>query len=155
MAEEARPYLVELRQTTMQLEEKENRREKVLAFMNDAPFICFMKNVETGKYEFMNPAGLKILGLEREEVIGKTDLELFPEAMAQILVAHDIKLLKTRQPFIALEQRTYGNTTGMFLVSKFLVKNGNESIGGIAMVVPDTFRLEPVESQPNAQHLRQ
>lgn len=141
----SRPYLVGLQQMTARLEETENKREKVLVYMNEAPFVCFMKSVETGKYEFMNRAGLEQFEMTDQQVIGKTDIDLFPPDIAKEMIANDVTVLRTRKPVMALEKRTFNKKVSLYLVSKFIVKNGEESIGGIAIEVPDKFRLEPLD----------
>ena len=137
-----RPQLQKLEELGKQLEQNENKRQKVLTFMQEAPCICFMKDAETGRYQFMSKIGCEAMGRTESEIVGKTDWELFPERMANSLINHDVKVLKERTPIVTIEPRSYKeNSSGLSLVAKFIVVNGGESIGGLAFELPDTFRM--------------
>ena len=138
-----RPQLLKLKELGESLEQTENKRQKVLTFMRESPFICFMKDAETGRYQFMSRKGCEALQKTETEIIGHTDWELFPEELAKRMIGHDLKVLKSRSPLVAIETRAYrDNDPGIYLISKFLVVNGAESIGGIALELPDTFKVE-------------
>ena len=139
-----RPHLVKLEQLGAQLEKSEAKRQHILEFMKKAPCICFMKDAETGKYQFMNAAGLTALGKTEEEVIGFTDVDLLPEWAAKRLVEHDLRVLKEKEPTMVLEASAYAKKEAFYLVIKFLVQNGSTSIGGLAVELPGVFKLEPI-----------
>jgi hypothetical protein len=139
-----REHMEKLRALSATLDASEHKRQKVLDFMQKAPMICFVKDAETGRYQFISAKGAEAVGLPENQIIGKTDWEIYPENIAKMLLAHDIKVLKEREEFIAIESRTYADKTALYLVSRFLIENGATLIGGFAFEIPDTFRLEPV-----------
>lgn len=141
---EFRPHLVRLEQLGAQLEKSESKRQHVLEFMKKAPCICFMKDAETGKYQFMNAAGLTALERAEDEVIGFTDADLLPEWAAKRLIEHDLRVLKEKEPTMVLEASAYAKKEAFYLVIKFLVQNGSTSIGGLAVELPGVFKLEPI-----------
>ena len=51
------------------------------AFTEHSPAVMFVKDRE-GRYRFVNPQFLQRFGLRREQVIGRTDTELFPQVQA-------------------------------------------------------------------------
>ncbi len=67
------------------------------AIMDHAPSVVYVKDRE-GRYEFINAQYLKIFGLQREQVIGKTDNELLPADTAESVRKNDIYVLKNKQP---------------------------------------------------------
>lgn len=139
-------FMHKLEELSDELNLLELKRKKVLDFMTKAPVICFMKDAQTGKYQFMSKKGAEAYGLPENEVIGKTDLEIFPEDVAKQTILHDLKVLKDGEPTVALEMRRFGSKDPkLYLISRFLVSNGDTSIGGFAFEVPDTFRLEPIK----------
>jgi PAS domain-containing protein len=142
--------MARLKELSNELEYYEHKRQKVLDFMKKAPVICFMKDATTGQYQFISEAGAKSFGLKEQEIVGKADWELLPEEAAKLSLVHDIKLLKEKEEFAALEYRTYGDKSSLYLVSRFLIINGDTSIGGFAIEVPGTFRLEPVKKNNTA-----
>lgn len=133
-----KPYLERLTSLTNVLEESENKRQKIIDFMRQAPCICFIKEGATGKYEYVNNALCEAMGLTEDQVIGKTDLELIDLPTAQISVAVDLRILKDKQPIVTIEQINHK----MYIVCKFLVVNGGDGVGGFGLELPTTFRLE-------------
>lgn len=136
-----RPYLVRLDELTDLLEETENKRQKVLEFMHNAPFLCFIKNGATGNYEYVNTAYTQLVGKKEQEIIGKTAWELHPLKVAQKMIDDDVKLLKEQKDLLTIDvlHSAVDNKNKPFLTSKFIVRNGDISIGGIALMLPDEF----------------
>lgn len=67
---------------TLAAETERRRSERLLGAIADAsPDAVFAKDLE-GRYMFINRAGSRLVGYSSSEVIGKTDLQLFPEAQA-------------------------------------------------------------------------
>ena len=65
-------------QTEAQLRESESRFE---AFMDAAPIVAFLKDSD-GRFAYVNQPLLKRFGLTRDQVIGHTDFDLWPEVAA-------------------------------------------------------------------------
>ncbi|HEU4683844.1 MAG TPA: PAS domain S-box protein [Nitrospira sp.] len=71
------------------LKEQESLLRSVIDTATDS---IFMKDRE-GRYRFINQAGASVMGLRPEEVVGKTDLDLFPRSTAMRLMADDGEVL--------------------------------------------------------------
>lgn len=142
--------IVRLKELSDTLEYYEHKRQKVLDFMRKAPVVCYMKDAETGRYQFISEKGAEALGRPESEIIGKTDWELLPEEDYKITIAHDLKVLKDKEEFAAIETRRIKDKTRLYLVARFLIQNGETSIGGFAFEVPETFRLEPIKKESAA-----
>lgn len=138
-----RPYMQRLSTLTNILEEKENNRQKILDFMQNAPCICFMKDSTTGKYEFVNKAFCDVEKLTLESVLGKTDWELFPLEQARLQTNYDLEVLKHKQSIIYITSRH----DKLYILSKFLVVNGTISIGCFGLALPPLFTLESKEAK--------
>jgi len=74
------------------LSELENTRARLDQFMEFAPFSIYMKDLDL-KYKVMNRRALQLLGLEHDEVIGKSDFDLFPTAVARRIHARESEVL--------------------------------------------------------------
>jgi PAS domain S-box-containing protein len=59
-----------------------------------APLATYVKNRQ-GRYLEVNPAALRLLGREKHEVLGKTDLEILPREAAEVLRNGDKQVLET------------------------------------------------------------
>lgn len=61
------------------------------------PFMIFVKDATDLRFVRLNAAGERVLGVTREDVIGKTDREVFPSGQADRLIAADRRVLETGQ----------------------------------------------------------
>lgn len=65
--------------------------------IENVPVMLFVKEPRERRYMLINRAGEQLMGLAREEIIGKNDYELLPEAAADIAAAHERDMLGTRE----------------------------------------------------------
>lgn len=81
-----------------QLELDIRQREQFMNTMFDnLPNMVFVKDVRTGTYTRINKASLTILGLSPDDVIGKTDSDIFPPTTATAAIASDKRVVETRE----------------------------------------------------------
>ncbi len=74
-----------------------------------------------GKYFFVNENFLKSLGLKKEQIIGKTDLEIFSKENAERILKFDLEAYETKKP---LHYENFLNINGKvldFFISKWVV----------------------------------
>ncbi len=68
--------------------------EKFLSsIVENIPDMIFIKNAKDLKFMRINRAGEELLGFSRDELIGKSDFDFFPEEQAQLFMASDKKVL--------------------------------------------------------------
>jgi len=72
-------------------------RARLDQFMEFAPFSIYLKNTDLD-YTVMNRTALELLGLERDDVLGKSDFDLFPSAVARRIRAREERVLEDLQP---------------------------------------------------------
>lgn len=140
-----RGYFDKLEKLNEELTSYDYRRQNVLLFMDQFPSISYVKNAETFVYEQINAKGAELYGKPIKEILGKSDLDLFPLSTATVMRRHDLEVL-ARGSQIVLETfpvATDGRKT--FLVCKFKVQNGTASIGGIGLEIPDQFEIVKVK----------
>jgi diguanylate cyclase (GGDEF)-like protein/PAS domain S-box-containing protein len=86
--------------------------------IENVPAMLFVKEPEQLRYMLMNRAGEKLLGVCRDQIIGKNDHELLPAADADIAAARDRELLRSgEQPDIVHEEPIHTPHNGTRLVS--------------------------------------
>lgn len=108
--------------------------------INRAPIVCFAKGLD-GRYLYANDYCLKVLGLTREQLLGHTDLELFPEAVARTFMRDDQRAIREGKTFELLERVPLA--TGEVRVShtaKFPLYEGGEVFGVGALAFDVTER---------------
>src|SRR5437867_4663673 len=58
------------------------------------PAMIFVKDARDLRFERFNRAGEELLGLSRDQLIGKTDYDFFPKEQADFFVAMDREVLR-------------------------------------------------------------
>ena len=79
-----------------QLEVNKKLRETSLFLDNiveNVPNMIFLKRASDLRFEFLNRAGEKLLGLGRSELLGRNDYDFFPEQQADFFTARDREVL--------------------------------------------------------------
>lgn len=72
-----------------------NKQKLTEAILNNSASCIYVKDLEL-RYILVNRFALKCFGFKEEEVLGKTDEELFPIAYASASTASDLKVLRTK-----------------------------------------------------------
>ena len=128
-------------------EEARRQSEELLkTFLNSSQDKIFLKD-ERRRYLFMNEAGLSFLGLTREEIVGKTDGDIFSPGHADEIGQKDLAVLKKGAVPLLYEQR---HSDRVLETTKFRVnlENGRTGIGGIIRDVTEQRLAEEALRQP-------
>ena len=134
--------LAEQRRAEQALRETEQRFAR---FMQHLPGLAWIKDVE-GRYVYANDAAEKAFRTPREQLYGKTDLEVFPLETAAQFQANDRRALEAAGAEQAIE--TLEHPDGIVhhsIVNKFPIPgpDGKSAlIGGMAIDITDRIRAE-------------
>ena len=88
--------------------------DTVTTALNSIPDIIFFKDTQ-GVYRGGNTAWSALLGKPMTQLIGKTDLDLFPEEMAKSFQAYDKAMLAGGQPTRNNEWLVYPDGTKVYV----------------------------------------
>jgi two-component system cell cycle sensor histidine kinase/response regulator CckA len=114
--------------------------ERFRIFMEHTPAVMFMKD-EEGRYVTGNRAWAGQFGKKVEEVLGKTDFDLWPEATARAFRETDLMMLRTGQIVDAVEEgTTMAGEEKSWGVLKFPVRRSDGSALVCAIVQDITER---------------
>jgi PAS domain S-box-containing protein len=140
---------LELRRTAASLKASERRFQ---AFMDNSPAVAFMKD-EAGRMLYVNATFEHAFGVQREDVIGKDDYELWPAEAARRLREHDLSVLKGNCA-IQVEESVPGaiNTSGdalHWLSFKFPFEDdiGRRVLAGMAIDITERKALEKLKNE--------
>lgn len=100
--------------------------DTVTTALNSIPDIIFFKDTQ-GVYRGGNTAWSALLGKPLDQLIGKTDLDLFPEEMAKSFQAYDRAMLAGGQPTRNKEWLVYPDGKKVYvetLKTPWIGKNG-------------------------------
>ena len=75
-------------------EELEKSTEYLDSLLDNIPMTVFVKDAINFKYTHLNKAGEKLLGIDREDFIGKTDEQLFPAEQVKFFTINDNDVVK-------------------------------------------------------------
>lgn len=133
--------------------EQRQRAEEVLRdseqrfsqFMQHLPGLAWVKDT-AGRYVYVNEAAERAFGKGREELIGRTDVEIFPGDTALVFQANDREALTTGSNVQVIETLSQPDgSTHHSLVNKFAIPgpDGRPAlVGGIAIDITDRLRAE-------------
>ena len=77
--------------------ERKERERRLEALVENTEDPIYFKDRE-GRYQFINEAGSRVFGLDREETVGKTDHELVDEQSATAVTSDDRQVIETGEP---------------------------------------------------------
>ncbi len=120
------------------------RNQRVFeSFMNNTPAAAFIKDTQ-GRYEFVNDRFLKTFGGNRDQVVGRTDFDLWPLANAERIRTTDLEAYGGDGvlEFIASRPGADGEFTAH--VIKFPLPDvfGERMLGGLVFDVTERERMQ-------------
>jgi PAS domain S-box-containing protein len=110
------------------------------AVIEATPDAIFVKDL-AGRYVVVNAAAARFLGRKADDIVGKHDLELYPEETARRFIADDQQVLAVGKP-LAFEGIAT-SSTGMqaYLVTKGVYRDAEGRIAGIFGISHDITDL--------------
>ncbi|MBN1599440.1 MAG: PAS domain S-box protein [Bacteroidales bacterium] len=103
------------------------------AILNNLPHLAWLKDCE-GKYLSVNESFASSVNRSVEEIIGKTDYDIYPEQIAQRCREEDLKIILT-QKHLFIEDETDGKWFETFKAPIFDSNNNVIGITGIALEI--------------------
>ena len=110
--------------------------ERLRAFTSHSPALMCMKDRE-GRYRFVNDRFLERYSLRLDQVLGRTDAELFPRRQALAAAAHDAAVVARGEPLQYEERATASEGQRVSLVSKFPVFDAAGTVVAVGTVAND------------------
>ena len=135
--------------TDRKLAEMRLRESELLyhSLVENLPQNIFRKDAE-GRFTFVNDGFCRELGKTREEIIGKTDLDLFPKALAEKYYKDDQALMKKGEPYETVEAHYVPGQGKIYVqVVKNPLKDTNGNIAGIQGIFWDVTERKQIEEQ--------
>ena len=117
-----------------------NSFDILLAVIEATPDAIFVKDLE-GRYLVVNAAAARFLGRRPEDIVGKHDLELYPEATARRFIEDDQRVLAEGGPLAFEGVATSATGTQAYLVTKGVYRDPSGRILGIFGISHDVTEL--------------
>ena len=106
-------------------------------FVERTPVVAFLKD-RSGRYLYVNDAWSSLMGVDAEQVLGRRDDEILPDAMARPFMDNDRRVLDSGEAIEVEEQVVVRGEARTFLCTKFPVGSGaGLAVGGIAVDISE------------------
>ena len=122
-----------------------NSADILLAVIEATPDAIFVKDLE-GRYVIVNQAAARFVGRKASDMIGKHDLELYPEETARRFMADDQAVLTRGGGAMSFEGvATSGSGTQAYLVTKGVYRDTTGAVLGIYGISHDITELRKAQ----------
>lgn len=124
------------------------------SLVENLPIYVIRKDLE-GHITFVNQMSLDLLGKPEEEIVGKTDFDLFPPELAQKYRHDDEQIIRTGEQFVTVEEnRTDDGELRIVEVRKNAVHNEQGQVVGTQCIFWDvTSRVEAERALEHERYL--
>jgi len=145
----------ELEQTHKRAEQDLLRaREFLDSIIENIPIAVFAKDARDSRYILLNRAGEEYYGMPREEMLGKTPEQLFPDDIARVVHEQDRRVVDSGTPMVLeghlLEVGVHGHDR-VVNSRKLLVRDGNGAPQYLVGVIEDV--TERITNEARISHL--
>ena len=148
---DASGLVVQLRGTVHDITERKraeealrSSKEQLQAIWNNSPAIMFIKD-QLGRYLDVNAVFLRLTSLPREQILGKTDGEIFPPEQAAAFRANDLRVLKENRPIVCEETMEQKDGIHTSIVQKFPLRDAQGQPNAICGLVTDITERKRAE----------
>jgi PAS domain S-box-containing protein len=111
-------------------------RRRLQTFLDNMPMLAWLKDAE-GRFEMVNVSFAKACGQSVEEVIGKTDLDVWPREFAEAYRSDDARVMACGEKSRVEEQIGFGEEICWFTTFKTPIRNEAGEVTGTAGIAQD------------------
>ncbi|HND80332.1 MAG TPA: EAL domain-containing protein [Accumulibacter sp.] len=119
---------------------------RLLAVMNNSVSLMAVKDA-SGRYQFVNPRFEQTFGFEPGQAIGKTDLQIFPEAVANVCRESELEAIRLRKAIEREETLPLKKGKRHFLAIRFPLFDDDGAITGICFQAIDITARRDAEDR--------
>jgi len=124
-------YLIGLIEDVTERKLAEDKIRRTQTFLDtvieNVPATIVVKDAWDFRYLMINRAGETLFGVTRDQIIGRTDAEIFPKEQADLTMARDIRTVQSGEPLEIGEDHLYTPGNGMRVVmSKRVALSGED-----------------------------
>ncbi len=125
-----------------------NKRSEVYlsAIAKNTTSVIYMKNLE-GRYLFINKRWENIFNVKSQEVLGKTDLDLFPKEIAEKFIKNDQQIMQSGEKFEGEEFAPHDDGLHTYISIKAPLKNSEGEVYGMCGVSTDITDRKMMEDK--------
>ncbi|MCE9687468.1 PAS domain-containing protein [Shewanella sp. AS16] len=136
-------------------QELKQYKDQLNALLKSSNNLIYIKDLN-GRYILANDKFCETLGIEKRHILGATDNDLFPLALAQIYRKNDNRVLESNDAISFEEAFPSPHGDLSYLVTKFSILDDNDktvAVGAIAFNIATKKQLEQQQAQAYQQLL--
>ena len=137
-------YLVQVRDITERKKLEDglyHEQDLIRTLLENHPDFIYFKDSKA-RFQHISKSLCEFFGSSREDIIGKTDLELFPEKVAKQTHNEDLHVINTGIPLINKEENTAGVWVLMTKIPWFDKKGNKKGLFGISHNITELKKAE-------------
>lgn len=124
----------------------EENRYLLSSIIDNSTSVIYMKDI-SGKYLLVNNSFEKAVNLSREEIIGKTAYDFYPEDVADALKNNDMMVIESGQPISKEEIIDFEGKKMPLLSTKFPILDTEGNVVSICGISTDISNLKKIEAE--------
>ncbi|MFK5971258.1 MAG: PAS domain S-box protein [Candidatus Marithrix sp.] len=133
--------ITERKQAQQALQES---KEQLHAILNNSATVIFLKDM-SGRYLFINKRYENIFNISNQQIIGKTDYDIFPADMADIYIANDKKVVASNSLLKVEEKVPQSDGMHNYISIKFPLHNTKGKIYAVCGIATDITEQKQTE----------
>ena len=134
----------------VQLEEEVlNARNREQAILDRTPAVIYVKGIDH-RYQFINRQFAELFHAARGDIIGKNDFSLFPQAVAEQMIAIDCEVTRTGEAITIEELVPQDDGMHTYISVKFPLRDAQgviTAVAGISTDISDRLRAQQAEQE--------
>jgi PAS domain S-box-containing protein len=124
----------------------EDRERQLQAIIDNTTAVIYVKD-PAGRYVLINRQFEELFHIRRQDAVGKTDLDLFPQYMADAFRANDRRVLREREVLEFEEVAPHDDGPHTYISIKFPLYDQGESPYAICGISTDISRRKRAEQE--------
>jgi len=129
-----------------------NKRD-LQAILDNSPAVIYTKDID-GRYSFINRQFEDVFSLERGDIIGKTDHEIFSEDIADVFRRNDLDVIEAGETIESEEITPHQDGSHTYISNKFPLLDDDGNIYAVCGISTDiTERIRQNEQLRHAQRM--
>lgn len=130
-------------------------KEQAQIILDNTTAVIYLKDTD-GRYLLVNHQYEKLFHVTKDQVIGKTDHDIFPKAFADAFRMNDLRVLETKNSLVIEEIAPQDDGMHTYISLKFPMYDSIDGLYGVCGISTYvTERTRKIEKRPNTSTPRQ
>jgi PAS domain S-box-containing protein len=121
-------------------------QQRLQAMLDNTSAVVYLKDV-AGRYQLINREFEKLFHVQQQEIVGRTDHEVFPLEFAEAFRANDVRVAQSGETLVTEEVAPHSDGPHTYVSSKFPLRNAQGEVFAVAGISTDITERRRAEEQ--------